>query len=97
MLLITDAEVRRVLQIRNCIEAMERVFREAAKGTAVNRPRVRYKVPPDLLEQGYIANIISGAVPSSGMAALRYDSTIVQERMVSGSRRMEFPSPSKRS
>jgi len=60
MLLITDAEVRRVLQMRDCIEAMERVFREEARGIAVNRPRVRYKVPPDLLEQGYMANIISG-------------------------------------
>ncbi len=41
MLLITDAEVRRVLQMRDCIEAMERVFREEARGIAVNRPRVR--------------------------------------------------------
>jgi ornithine cyclodeaminase/alanine dehydrogenase-like protein (mu-crystallin family) len=44
-----------------------------------------------------MANIIPGAVPSSGVAALRYDSTIVQEHVVAGGRRLDFPSPLKRS
>ncbi len=97
MLLISDPEVRQVLKMTDCIEAMERAFAEEAKGIAVNRPRTRYKVPPDLDKPGYMANIIPGAVPSSGVAALRYDSTIVQERVVAGSKRMDFPSPMKRS
>jgi hypothetical protein len=63
----------------DCIEAMEQAFAEEARGVAVNRPRTRYKVPPDLDKAGYMANIISGAVPSFGVAALRYDSTIVRE------------------
>jgi len=97
MLLITDPEVRQVLNMRDCIDAMERAFSEEARGIAVNKPRTRYKVPPDLDKPGYMANIIPGAVPSSGVAALRYDSTIVQERLVAGSKRMDFPSPLKRS
>src|SRR6266849_6289988 len=97
MLLITDPEVKKVLKMRECIEAMERAFAEEARGIAVNRPRTRYKVPPDLDKPGYMANIIPGAVPSSGVAALRYDSTIVQERIVAGTKRMDFPSPMKRS
>jgi ornithine cyclodeaminase/alanine dehydrogenase-like protein (mu-crystallin family) len=97
MLLIADPEVRAVLNMRNCIDAMERAFAEEARGIAVNRPRTRYKVPPDLDKPGYMANIIPGAVPSSGTAALRYDSTIVQERVVAGIKRMDFPSPLKRS
>jgi alanine dehydrogenase len=97
MLLISDQEVRQVLTVRDCIEAMERAFAEEARGIAVNRPRTRYKVPPDLDKPGYMANIIAGAVPGSGVAALRYDSVIVQERVVAGSKRMEFPSPMKRS
>ncbi|MBI2992383.1 MAG: ornithine cyclodeaminase family protein [Deltaproteobacteria bacterium] len=97
MLLISDPEVRQVLNMADCIGAMERAFAEEAKGIAVNRPRTRYKVPPDLDKPGYMANIIPGAVPSSGVAALRYDSTIVQERVVAGSKRMDFPSPTKRS
>src|SRR5881398_706576 len=97
MLLITDPEVRQVLKMADCIAAMERAFAEEARGIAVNKPRTRYKVPPDLDKPGYMANIIPGAVPSSGVAALRYDSTIVQERVVAGSKRMDFPSPLKRS
>src|SRR4030095_11075959 len=97
MLLISDPEVRQVLKMRDCIEAMERAFGEEARGIAVNRPRMRYKVPPDLDKPGYMSNIIAGAVPSAGVAALRYDSTIVQERVVAGTRRMDFPSPTKRS
>ncbi|MDH3442437.1 MAG: ornithine cyclodeaminase family protein [Deltaproteobacteria bacterium] len=97
MLLITDPEVREVLNISDCIHAMDRAFAEEARGIAVNRPRTRYKVPPDLGKPGYMANIIPGAVPSSGVAALRYDSTIVQERVIAGTKRMDFPSPLKRS
>lgn len=97
MLLISDPEVRQVLKMDECIAAMERAFAEEGRGIAVSCPRVRYKVPPDLDKPGYMANIIPGAVPSSGVAALRYDSTIVQERVVAGSKRMDFPSPMKRS
>jgi len=97
MLLITDPEVRQVLKMHDCIDAMERAFAEEARGIAVNKPRTRYKVPPDLDKPGYMANIIPGAVPSSGVAALRYDSTIVQEHVVAGGRRLDFPSPLKRS
>ena len=97
MLLITDPEVRQVLNMRDCIDAMERAFAEEGRGIAVNRPRTRYKVPPDLDKPGYMANIIPGAVPSAGVAALRYDSTIVQEHVVAGSKRLDFPSPLKRS
>jgi ornithine cyclodeaminase/alanine dehydrogenase-like protein (mu-crystallin family) len=97
MLLISDPEVRQVITVPDCIEAMDRAFAEEARGIAVNRPRSRYKVPPDLDKPGYMANIIAGAVPGSGVAALRYDSSIVQERVVAGVKRMDFPSPSKRS
>jgi ornithine cyclodeaminase/alanine dehydrogenase-like protein (mu-crystallin family) len=48
MLLITDLEVRQVLKMSDCIVAMERAFAEEARGIAVNKPRTRYKVPPDL-------------------------------------------------
>src|SRR3972149_1302022 len=97
MLLISDSEVKQVLKMPECIEAMERAFAEEARGIAVSSPRVRYKVPPDLDKPRYMANIIPGAVPSFGVAALRYDSTIVQERVVGGSKRMDFRYPANRS
>lgn len=97
MLLITDDVARQVLDMAECIEAMERAFAEEAKDIAVHRPRIRYKVPPGLDKPGYMANIIPGAVPSFGVAALRYDSVIVREHVVGGKKRMDFPSPKKRS
>jgi ornithine cyclodeaminase/alanine dehydrogenase-like protein (mu-crystallin family) len=96
MLLINDAEVRQVLAMDDCIEAMERAVAEESKGVAVSAPRTRYKVQPDLDQAGYMATIIPGAVPSCEVASMRYASTIVQERVVGGVKRMNFLSPSKR-
>ena len=66
MLLITDPDVKQVLRVEDIIDDMERAFAEEARGVAVNKPRTRYKVPPDRDSDGYMANIIPGAVPSSG-------------------------------
>ena len=97
MLLITDPDVKQVLRVEDIIDDMERAFAEEARGIAVNKPRTRYKVPPDRDSDGYMANIIPGAVPSSGVAALRYDSMVVRERMVDGLKRMDYPYPARRS
>lgn len=97
MLLVEDGDVQKVLRVEDIIDDMERAFAEEARGIAVNRPRTRYKVPPDTNADGYMANIIPGAVPSSGVAALRYDSILVRERLVEGSKRMDYPYPAKRS
>ena len=96
MLLINDAEVRQVLAMDYCIEAMGCAVAEESKGVAVSAPRTRYKVQPDLEQAGYMATIIPGAVPSCAVASMRYASTIVQERVVGGVKRMNFLSPSKR-
>jgi len=97
MLLITDPEVKEVLRVEDIIDDMQRAFAEEARGIAVNKPRTRYKVPPDTDSDGYMANIIPGAVPSSGVAALRYDSMVVRERIVAGTKRMDYPYPARRS
>lgn len=97
MIQISDSEVREVLQMRDCIDAMERAFAEESKGVAVNLPRSRYKAPPDLEAPGLFVNIIAGAVPSSGVAALRYDCSIARERVVSGEKRLEYLSVTGRS
>jgi len=96
MLLINDAEVRQVLFMPDCIEMMERAVAEEARGVALSAPRTRYKVQPDLDQAGYMATIIPGAVPSCGVASMRYASTIVQEQTIGGVKRMKFLSPSNR-
>ena len=75
---------------------MEAAFRDLGGGIAATHPRQRYKMNAGDAP-GYMANMIAGAVPSAGVAALRYDSTIVTERMTAGNRRMEFHYPQRRS
>ena len=54
-LIITDEDVKRLLPMADCIEAMRVAFRDFAGGIAVNRPRVRYLArhldPPGLSGQ----------------------------------------------
>ena len=41
-IIITDDDVKRLLPMADCIEAMRVAFRDFANGVAINRPRVRY-------------------------------------------------------
>ena len=41
-IIITDDDVRRLLSMEECIEAMRVAFEDFSNGSAVNRPRVRY-------------------------------------------------------
>lgn len=98
-LFMSADDVVKVLKMPDCIEAMERVFREEAEGGAVNHPRQRYTLPTSipLGEQGWWTNMIGGAAESTGFAALRVDSGIVREHEVDGRRRMEWEYPDARS
>jgi alanine dehydrogenase len=89
MLIITEDDVNKVLTMSACIDAMHTAFAELANGIAAYFPRARYKVPPDVNELGYMTNIIAGAVPSYGVAALRHNSMIVEEHVVGGMMRWE--------
>lgn len=100
MTLFIDAtEVLKVLSMREGIDAMEQAFAEEARGIAANHPRQRYRVPRQLEigQQGYMANMIAGAVPSLRVAALRYDSAIVREREAYGRARLDWLYPTGRS
>ena len=43
MLMVSDEEVRALLPMSDCVEALDRIFREAAAGTVSNMSR--YRVP----------------------------------------------------
>jgi ornithine cyclodeaminase/alanine dehydrogenase-like protein (mu-crystallin family) len=77
-IIITDDDARRLLSMKECIEAMRIAFRDFATGKAVTLPRVRYKTDAgDGLE--YFCNVHVGAVPSLGMACVRAGSQITKE------------------
>ncbi len=77
-IIITDADVKRLLPMRDCIEAMRVAFRDFAEGSAVNRPRMRYLAEHSDPERKYLANVHVGAVPSYGMACVRAGSQIIR-------------------
>jgi alanine dehydrogenase len=77
-IIITDADVKRLLPMQDCIEAMRVAFRDFANGSAVNRPRMRYLAQHPDPERKYLANVHVGAVPSYGTACVRAGSQIIR-------------------
>ena len=77
-LIITDEDVKRLLPMPDCIEAMRVAFRDFADGIAVNRPRVRYLARHPDPQRRYLANVHVGAVPSYGIACVRAGSQIMR-------------------
>jgi alanine dehydrogenase len=77
-IIITDDHVKRLLSMPECIEAMRIAFEDFSKGSAVNRPRVRYLAEHPDPTRRYFANVHVGAVPSLGIACVRAGSQIMQ-------------------
>jgi alanine dehydrogenase len=87
-IIITDDDVKRLLPMKDCIEAMRVAFRDFADGTAVNRPRMRYLAQHPDPGRKYLANVHVGAVPSAGIACVRAGSQIIRPPSASNDRRL---------
>jgi alanine dehydrogenase len=87
-IIITDEDVKRLLPMQDCIEAMRVAFRDLADGAAVNRPRMRYLAKHPDPERKYLANVHVGAVPSCGMACVRAGSQIIRPPSAANNRRL---------
>jgi alanine dehydrogenase len=93
-IIITDDDVRRLLPMRECIDAMRVAFRDFSDGVAINRPRMRYLAQHPDPERKYMANVHVGAVPSAGMACVRAGSQILRPPSATNDRRLyENPQP----
>jgi alanine dehydrogenase len=86
-IIITDEDVRRLLPMRECIDAMRVAFRDFDTGEAVNRPRMRYLAKHPDPDRRYMANVHVGAVPSSGIACVRAGSQIMRPPTAARERR----------
>jgi alanine dehydrogenase len=86
-IIITDEDVRRLLPMRECIDAMRVAFRDFADGSAVNRPRMRYLAKHRDPDRRYLANVHVGAVPSAGIACVRAGSQIMRPPSATRERR----------
>lgn len=89
MLLLDNDDVRRVLDVKDCLDALERAYRAHAGGRTVMADRAQVYVP--LAEPGvsYCLKTMSGALFDSGYMVLRLTSDIVSERGADGSPRRE--------
>ena len=93
-IIITDADVERLMTMPDCIEAMRVAFKDFSDGVAVNRPRMRYLARHPDPERKYFANVHVGAVPSYGIACVRAGSQIIVPPGPKNDRRLyENPSP----
>jgi alanine dehydrogenase len=75
MLMIDNEVVKRVLGMRECIEAQERAFAGTLTGASVSRPRIDMFVPCDREDGYYRWGSVEGA--SDGVLAVRLKSDII--------------------
>jgi alanine dehydrogenase len=75
MLLIDNDVVKRVLTMRECIEAQERAFAGTLTGASVSRPRIDMFVPCNRADGYYRWGSVEGA--SDGVLAVRLKSDIM--------------------
>jgi len=92
-IIITDEDVKRLLPMPDCIAAMRTAFSDFAKGSAVNRPRMRYLAQHPDPGRKYLANVHVGAVPSAGIACVRAGSQILRPAGPGNDRRL-YENPS---
>lgn len=92
MLILNNDEVQEVLNMKDCITAMEIAFRDLAKGKGINRPRSHTYVPRESMgdeERYYLFKSMDGALTHFGMHGLRISSDMLSEKYVEGKRRRE--------
>jgi len=87
-IVITDDDVKRLLSMKECIDAMRTAFADLADGKAASLPRMRYAVDTADPSKRYLANIQAGAVPSFGVACVRAGSRFMQFEEINGKRRV---------
>jgi len=92
MLILNNDEIQRVLNMKDCIQAMEMAFLDLATGKGINRPRSHTYVPlpgDPGEDRFYMFKSMDGALPRFGMHALRISSDMLSERYVEKKRRRE--------
>jgi alanine dehydrogenase len=89
VLLLNNDDVRKVLDVGACLNALEDAYRAQAAGRALSRPRTQTHVP--LAEPGltYCLKTMEGAFLDGQYATLRLTSDIVSEHAVDGIIRRE--------
>ncbi len=98
VLLLNDEEVKSLLSMKTCIDAIEDAYRELGLGGAVNAPRRETFIPSRDPDEYYVFKTMEGAIQNLGVIAQRINSDHVTWPVVEGvRRRVKLPTaPGKR-
>jgi alanine dehydrogenase len=88
-LILSNNDIRKSLNIQECLAVMEETYRELVSSRAVNRPTSQSYLPHSLPQATYNFKSVDGGVGKYGVFALRITSTVDQERHVNNSVRLE--------
>jgi ornithine cyclodeaminase/alanine dehydrogenase-like protein (mu-crystallin family) len=92
-LLLSNEDVDGLLQMPDCIDAMERAFRAFADGRAGNAGRCEILTPTQRTDALYSLMNMNGVVPDLGVAAVRINSDILTWPAADqGLKRVKIPS-----
>lgn len=89
MLVLGNEDVERLLPMADCIEAMEPMYADFARGAALLSPRVDNLAPTAHEGAYYAFKHMGGTWPARGVQALRINSDIVTHPIVAGKPRRE--------
>ncbi|MBM4261380.1 MAG: ornithine cyclodeaminase family protein [Deltaproteobacteria bacterium] len=88
-LILSNDDVQKGLNIKDCLAIMEESYREQANSRAVNRPTSHSYLAHSLANATYSFKSVDGGVEKYGVLALRVTSDVVQEQEKFGSVRLE--------
>src|SRR5207302_2044770 len=75
--ILSNADVEKVLSMRDCIDVLEDVYVDLSEGRGVNRVRSDCLVPSGREQALYSLKSMDGVIPKLGIGAVRIDSDIV--------------------
>lgn len=88
-LILSNDDVQRGLNVKDCLAVMEESYREQAASRAVNRPTSHSYLAHSLPNSTYSFKSVDGGVEKYGVLALRVTSDVVQEQEKFGAIRLE--------
>jgi alanine dehydrogenase len=91
-LILSNEEIEKLLDVTDCIEALEDAYREQAAGRAISQLRMDTEFPIESNDQvkEFEFKTMVGILPKRGIAALRCSATIQQWLMDFGALRTDY-------
>jgi alanine dehydrogenase len=88
-LILSNDDIRKSLNMKECLSVMEEAYRELASSRAVNRPTSQSYLSHPLPQSTYNFKSVDGGIGKYGIFALRVTSTVDQEQHIHNSVRLD--------